>query len=152
MKKLKGIILATLAGLTLVGCDDTKNDKTAYTQPDFLKGTWVVKQTGRLNAQAGIDFTDFDNGTCPDDSYVFGSDKTFTKRSFVAGGTACTEETQTGTYERSNHSLVLKRPVTEPTPGTVTTFCNITKLSNDELEFNYNDPSGQLLFLVLSKE
>jgi len=151
MKKLKSLLFVALITVLLSSCDDNKNDKKEYIQPDYLVGTWIIKQTGRLNSQAGIDYTEFDNGACQDDSYVFKTDLTFVKHNYT--GSDCTDEAKSGTYNRENHLLALTRVVSSaPTPTSETVFCNISKLTKNELEFNYNDSDGKLTFLVLSKE
>jgi hypothetical protein len=150
MKKLNFILAFLFLTIIFVSCD-RKNETTDYLVKNNLTGRWNIKQTGQLNSQGGIDYTDYVNDTdCDADNIVFNNDLTYKQIDFSKVNDACVSQTISGTYKQDNHALTVT--YTDDYNVVHKTNYTITALTYTNLEANFTDDSGQMKFIILTKQ
>jgi hypothetical protein len=147
MKKINFILLFVFSIVVLNSCD-SKDDTKDYVQSNLLVGSWKIKTTGELNNVGGVDFQNYVNSSDCNDDIIFNQDLTFAMNKYTKVGNDCIAQSTSGTYTLSNHNL----EITTVSGGvTIKKLFVITELTNTDLEYNYNDDLGNLVFITLKK-
>ncbi|MGL2965500.1 lipocalin family protein [Flavobacterium sp. XGLA_31] len=154
MKSFKLLLsLAALTALT-VSCESDKAEMN-YVQKNNLVGTWKVAQIGTTNQANGIDYVPYQgDAVCGTDidKIMFNEDMTYMNHDFHEDttGLTCQEDMVEGTYAQDNHNLTLT--TVDDAGQSHSTTVLITKLTYTNLEVNYTDDSGHLVFMEFVKE
>jgi hypothetical protein len=148
MKKFVFLLMALPLLFTACG-----EDEETFVQQNYLVGKWEITQTGTMNAQGAINYTNYVNdANCDKDNYIFNADLTYQQNDFVNSGT-CTNQSISGTYNRLSTSLTLRYTTNVGgTPQVVNQSLTIVSLTYTEIVVAYTTSnSNQLVYLKMTK-
>ncbi len=137
----KGVAIAILALATNTGCEDDKGSN--YETPNYLVGTWELKQSGTLSSTGIVQYDAVDACNQEFSNISFTPNYTYVNNNYAEAD--CSLTSTSGTYAILNGDIVLSNL------DTTEDRLDVTRLTDKELDVVISDAGGALTFLKYFK-
>ncbi len=138
MKKFNLLFLSLFALATITSCNNDDDDNSSAS----IEGKWQISLEGETLATL---VAAENEGSCGFDITEFSQAGTYKVTDFYSTGSACTSETETGTWIKKDNTLTIKNGDNE------TIVLQILELSDSTLKIKSTDAEGDWIEVYIKK-